>query len=125
VEHLIRDSSVASTGPDKNIISWLKVVGCFLVFVNTWGITSSFGVYQAFYEADILSTYSPSSISWIGTVQVFLLRFTCIIAGLLYNRGYSRSLLAGGFLLVVFGLCILSLVRIINRTIEAYILSNI
>ncbi|KAF2100636.1 MFS general substrate transporter [Rhizodiscina lignyota] len=89
--------------------AWLKVLGCFFVFVNTWGTASSFGVYQAFYETNSLSSYSPSAISWIGTVQVFLLGFTGVFAGPLYDRGYVQSLLGAGCFLMVFGLFMLSL----------------
>jgi hypothetical protein len=71
--------------PNDTVTAWLKVLGGFFVFVNTWGIASSFGVYQAFYEANTLASYSPSAISWIGTVQVFFLEFIRIFAGPLYN----------------------------------------
>ncbi|KAI9706209.1 MAG: hypothetical protein M1820_004970 [Bogoriella megaspora] len=89
--------------------AWLRVLGCFIVFINTWGLASSFGVYQAFYQSDLLPSYSPSEISWIGTVQVFLLGFAGIFAGPLYDRGYVQSLLGVGFALVVLGLFMLSL----------------
>lgn len=96
--------------PEKNHSrAWLKVLGCFLVFVKTWGLASSFGAYQAYYETDLLSTYSPSAISWIGTTQVFLLGFTGILAGPLHDRGHVRILLSIGCSLVVFGLFMLSL----------------
>jgi hypothetical protein len=112
---------LASAGPSSNapqpaepqnsggMAAWLKILGCFFVFMNTWGLASSFGVYQAYYEANTLSSYSPSAISWIGTLQVFLLGFTGIFAGPLYDRGYVQALLGIGFLLVTLGLFMLSL----------------
>lgn len=77
--------------------------------MNTDGIASTYGAYQAYYQTDKLASSSPSAISWIGTTQVFLLGFTGIFAGPLYNSGYIRSLLAVGGFLVVFGFFMLSL----------------
>lgn len=103
-------SGVHTARPAENSLgAWLKVLGCFFVFWNTWGLASSFGVYQAYYESELLSHHSPSTISWIGTTQVFLLGLTGILAGPLYDRGYSQVLLAVGFCLVVFGLFMVSI----------------
>ena len=49
---------------------------------------NSFGVYQAFYQSDELSSSPPSLISWIGSVQIFLAMDFGIVAGPLYDRGY-------------------------------------
>ncbi|KAF4427554.1 MFS transporter asaE [Colletotrichum fructicola] len=89
--------------------AWLKVGGSWLIFMNTYGIASTYGAYQAYYQTEKLASTSPSAISWIGTTQVFLLGFTGILAGPLYDSGYIRSLLAVGGFLVVFGFFMLSL----------------
>ncbi|KAL3295004.1 MFS general substrate transporter [Colletotrichum asianum] len=89
--------------------AWLKVGGSWLIFMNTYGIASTYGAYQAYYQTEKLASSSPSAISWIGTIQVFLLGFTGILAGPLYDSGYIRSLLAVGGFLVVFGFFMLSL----------------
>nr|POE80086.1 aspyridones efflux protein apdf [Quercus suber] len=94
---------------DGGIAAWAKVIGCFLIYLNTWGIATSFGVYQTQYQLDTLRTYSASTISWIGTTQVFLLLFVAIVAGPLHDRGYSRWLLYIGCGLVVVGNFMLSL----------------
>ncbi|KAK2779370.1 MFS monocarboxylate [Colletotrichum kahawae] len=78
-------------------------------FMNTYGIAATYGAYQAYYQTDKLASSLPSAISWIGTTQVFLLGFTGILAGPLYDSGYIRSLLAVGGFLVVFGFFMLSL----------------
>ncbi|KAK3713010.1 hypothetical protein LTR37_008695 [Vermiconidia calcicola] len=95
--------------PNGGTSAWLKVFGCFLIFINTYGIASSFGSYQAFYEIHGLPGYSPSAISWIGTVQVFLLGFMGILAGPLYDRGHVCLLLATGCFMLVFGFFMLSI----------------
>lgn len=91
--------------------AWSRVLGCFFVFFIVWGGASSFGVYQDYYQVDLLSTYSPSTISWIGTVQVSLLGLTGAISGPLHDRGYIRWLLLSGGFLVTFSFFMLSLAK--------------
>lgn len=53
--------------------------------------------------------YSPSSISWIGTIQAFLLIEVGIFSGPLYDHGHLRYLLLAGAGLLAFGLMMASL----------------
>lgn len=96
---------------DGGIGAYLKVAGCFIIFFVTLGISSAFGSYQAYYEQTLLSGYSPSAISWIGTLQVFLLSFGGTFSGAFFDRGHVRSVLSCGLGLLVLGLCMLSLAR--------------
>ncbi|KAJ5758182.1 uncharacterized protein N7511_006876 [Penicillium nucicola] len=73
------------------------------------GLVNTFGVFQSYYEDRLLSSYSSSSISWIGTVQGFLLLVVGVVVGPLFDRGYVSSLIAIGTFLVVFGLMMTSL----------------
>ncbi|KAL2177498.1 uncharacterized protein P884DRAFT_200139, partial [Thermothelomyces heterothallicus CBS 202.75] len=66
-------------------------------------------LFQPYFETGKLFETSSSNISWIGSIQSFLLQLTGIIAGPLYDRGYLRFLLCTGSLLVVLGLMMLSL----------------
>ncbi|KAI2622310.1 putative MFS monocarboxylate transporter [Hypoxylon sp. NC1633] len=95
--------------PDGGLIAWLQVVGCFALFFNTWGITNTFGVFQTYYENELLQHMSPSSISWIGSTQSFLLLVVGVISGPLYDAGHLRFLLWSGLVLVPFGLMMTSL----------------
>ena len=52
---------------------------------------------------------SPSAISWIGTVQAWLLIVIGVLSGPLFDLGYFRSMLCVGNFLVVFGIMMLSL----------------
>ena len=67
-----------------------------------------FGVYQTYY-ASSLTTASPSAISWIGSIQAFLLFLVGTLVGPIYDAGHVRSLLIMGSFLSVFGLCMASL----------------
>jgi MFS family permease len=73
------------------------------------GFTLSYGAFQAYYKSNLLSSSSPSAISWIGTVQAWLLIVIGVLSGPLFDLGYFRSMLLVGNFLVVFGIMMLSL----------------
>jgi MFS family permease len=73
------------------------------------GFTLTFGAFQAYYKDDLLSDSSPSAISWIGTVQAWLLILIGVLSGPLFDLGYFRSMLYVGNFFVVFGMMMLSL----------------
>ncbi|KAL9590532.1 MAG: hypothetical protein Q9203_000649 [Teloschistes exilis] len=89
--------------------AWLYVLAGFITYVNVSGTLNSFGVYQAFYQSNTLSSSSASSISWIGSIQVFLAIGFGVIAGPLYDRGFLRTLVGCGSSLQVFGLMMTSI----------------
>lgn len=70
---------------------------------------NAFGVYQAFYELDLLSFKSSSEISWIGSTQAFLMFVVSVVVGPIVDAGYLKSLLALGSLLTVLGMFMTSL----------------
>lgn len=70
---------------------------------------NTFGVYQTYYETRSPPLASPSSISWIGSVQAFLLMLVGAITGPIYDAGYFRELLLSGSFFVVLGHMMLSL----------------
>lgn len=65
-------------------------IGSTFGFVNAWGVSirqhdvyttpthesARAKVFQAYYETTVLPTTSPSTIAWIGSVQVSILRLT-------------------------------------------------
>ena len=77
----------------------------------TRGLVNTFGVFQDYYESAILSTSTSSAISWIGTLQGFLLIVVGILTGPLFDRGYFRHLIFTGAFLVVFGMMMTSLCK--------------
>ncbi|KAH8894477.1 MFS general substrate transporter [Thozetella sp. PMI_491] len=89
--------------PDGGWEAWVQVLGSWVILVATWGLVNSFGVYQTYYEAELLSSSSSSDISWIGSVQGALLFFVGVVSGPLYDAGYFRHLLISGLFLIVFG----------------------
>lgn len=116
--------------PDGGVRAWLQVLGSFIIFPSavlgrykfsstrfrkitespcTRGLVLSFGAFQSHYQLTMLKTHSASTLSWIGTVQCFLLMVTGIFTGPLFDQGYHRLLLYTGGFLSVFGMMMLSL----------------
>ncbi|EPE31184.1 MFS general substrate transporter [Glarea lozoyensis ATCC 20868] len=101
--------SAHTTRLDGGLKAWLQVLSSFCVFFNTWDLVNSFGVFQTFYQSDLLRSRTPSNISWIGSVQTFLILVGAALVGPLFDRGYLRTLIRVGSLLVVFGTVMVSL----------------
>jgi MFS family permease len=97
--------------PNGGLTAWLQVAAGFVLFFNSWGMINTFAVFQTYYESGELFKASSSEISWIGSIQCFLLQLTGLIAGPIYDRGHLRLLLITGSFLVVFGLMMLSLCK--------------
>ena len=95
--------------PNGGIRAWLQVLGSFFLFMNTWGITNTYGVFQTYYELEVLRDSTPSAISWIGSIQAFLLMLVGALTGPVYDAGYFRELLWGGSFFLVLGHMMLSL----------------
>lgn len=105
----LANSQKPSPPPDDGLAAWLQVAAAFMIFFNTWGIINTFAVFQTYYESGELFVASSSDISWIGSIQCFLLQLTGLVAGPIYDRGYLRLLLITGSFMVVFGFMMLSL----------------
>ena len=70
-----------------------------------------YGVFQTYYESNILNTRSASAISWIGSVQGALLFFGSAVSGPLFDMGYLRTLLSTGTLFTVGGMMTTSICK--------------
>ncbi|EMR71347.1 putative mfs monocarboxylate transporter protein [Eutypa lata UCREL1] len=86
---------------------WTQVLCMHIVFFNTWGVANGYGVFQQYY-LQILDK-SASSISWIGSVQVFFLFFIGVAAGRMTDTGHFVVTFYCGVFLQVFGLFMTSL----------------
>jgi len=100
-----------STIPDGGLQAWLHVLAGFMLFFNTWGLLNTFGVFQTYYEAGELFQETSSNIAWIGSIQAFMLLFIGFVVGPIYDRGFLRSLLIIGTVLVVLGFMMLSICK--------------
>ena len=73
------------------------------------GTVNAFGVFQTYYHIGFLRNKSPSNISWIGSIQSFLLLIIGVVTGPLYDAGYFRALILTGSSLIAFGFMMTSL----------------
>jgi MFS family permease len=73
------------------------------------GIVNTFGAFQTFYESDLLKSSSPSAISWIGSLQGFLILNIGVLTGPIFDMGYFKSLISVGSFMVVFGMLMTSI----------------
>lgn len=101
--------SSSNTPPDGGLVAWLQVAGSWVLFFNTFGLINTFGVYQTYYESGQLFQSTSSNISWIGSIQAYIIFFVGTLTGPLFDLGHFRVLLGTGSLLVVFGHMMLSL----------------
>ncbi|KAF2228171.1 major facilitator superfamily domain-containing protein [Elsinoe ampelina] len=110
---LNKKDNFAEEPPNGGLTAWLQVFGCFLVFMNNWGLACSFGVYQAYYQLPTstpnLISHSPTSISWIGTTQASLTLLVGVASGPLFDRGYFFPTLVLASLLLSLTFMLLSL----------------
>ncbi|KAJ7263671.1 major facilitator superfamily domain-containing protein [Mycena haematopus] len=104
----IEDDLEAEAFPEGGTQAWATVAGAFIVQFCGFGYTTSFGVYQDFYTREYLSQYSASAISWIGSINAFLIISGGLVAGRFYDRGHFYLLVCGGALLQSFSLFMLS-----------------
>ncbi|KAL4790598.1 major facilitator superfamily domain-containing protein [Aspergillus venezuelensis] len=101
----------SSPPPNGGLVAWLHVAGGFMLFFNTWGMLNTFGVFQTYYESGALFQKSSSDISWIGSIQAFMLLVVGFVTGPIYDRGYLTPLLIVGAFGIVFGTMMLSLCK--------------
>ncbi|EGE00792.1 hypothetical protein TESG_08085 [Trichophyton tonsurans CBS 112818] len=105
-DHLEAENNNEAKGGFK---AWIYVLASFFLFMNAWGLTQTFGAFNQYYVSSLLSTSSPSSISWIGSFQVCLVIVLGVFTGPLFDAGYLRQMLTLGSTLVVLGMSTLSL----------------
>ncbi|KAG9377142.1 MFS 1 domain containing protein [Pyrenophora tritici-repentis] len=80
------DAAVRETEPQEGgTRAWLTVVGSALVYFASFGFMNSFGFFQDFYQANYLSNYPPSTMAFIGTLQISLMYVMGSVAGSLFD----------------------------------------
>ncbi|KAH8114865.1 MFS general substrate transporter [Phellopilus nigrolimitatus] len=99
----------AITFPDGGLKAWSNVAGCTLISLTAFGQVNAFGVFQAYYATNQLQHNTASDISWIGSVQIFLLYISGLVLGRVFDVYGATGLLTSGCLLSTFSLIMLSL----------------
>ncbi|EIN12195.1 MFS general substrate transporter [Punctularia strigosozonata HHB-11173 SS5] len=99
------------TGPcDGGLRAWLCVFGAFVGLFATFGQITSFGTYQAYYSSHPhLSRYSPSTIAWIGSAQLWMWFFSGAFVGRVSDKHGPFIVMVGGTSICFFSLVATSL----------------
>lgn len=97
--------------PNGGTKAWMQVLGAFFLNFNTWGIINTYGVFQAYYSTELLASSSESAISWIGSIQAFLMLVVGVICGRALDAGYYYSDIITGTVLIVFGTIMTSICK--------------
>ena len=84
----------ADPPPDGGLQAWTQAFMGHLVVFNSWGYLTSFGLFQSRYVDSLHAT--PSAISWIGSVQIFLIYFVGSFSGRALDAGFYRTILIIG-----------------------------
>ncbi|KAK0193029.1 major facilitator superfamily domain-containing protein [Armillaria mellea] len=87
--------------PDGGLRAWLIVVGSMCNNFTTFGYVNSWGVFQSYYQTNVLKDIPPSDIAWIGSIQYSLVFLPGLLAGRLFDLGYFRPLFASCSVLLV------------------------
>jgi len=97
------DSNRESSAVDENntFQSWFQVVLSHLINFNSFGFMLSYGIFQGYYTETL--GFVVSSVSWIGTMQLFLVYFVGAFSGRVMDAGYYRLNLAIGLFLQLVG----------------------
>lgn len=95
--------------PDGGLQAWLTVLGGFCILFCSFGWINTIGVFQDYYQTHQLAAYSPSTVSWIPSLEIFVMFFLGPWVGQVLDRYGHREVLAVGTFLHIFGLMMTSL----------------
>ncbi|KAK7418598.1 hypothetical protein QQZ08_011182 [Neonectria magnoliae] len=98
-----------SDAPDGGAAAWLVVLGAWCTSFCSFGWLNSVGVFQEYYQNNLLSQYSASTISWIPSLQILFMMGMGPFVGMVYDHYGPRWLLLIGSFLHVFGIMMASL----------------
>ncbi|GKU21276.1 unnamed protein product [Fusarium langsethiae] len=94
------------TPKSKDVTSWqttiLIILSAHFVVMNTSGFLNSFGALQSHFVQEF--DEPASTVSWIGSMQIFLYFFLGTFSGRLTDMGYFRITFLAGSLAMVIGI---------------------
>jgi len=70
------DTNHSHKFPEGGLKAHLTVLGAFIALACTFGQLSAFGTFQAWYASHQLRHMPASTISWIGSLQLWIFFFT-------------------------------------------------
>lgn len=83
---------------DGGLKANLTVLGAFIALFCTFGLLNAFGTFQAWYTTHQLQHMSPSAISWIGSLQLWVFFFSGWPIGRVFDSYGPTCLMVAGTL---------------------------
>ncbi|KAF8633772.1 hypothetical protein AX15_001278 [Amanita polypyramis BW_CC] len=93
------DTGGVPSRPEGGFRANITVLGSFIALFCTFGQINAFGTYQSWYSTHQLKHMSPSAVSWIGTLQLWVFFFLGGFIGPLFDAYGPFSLMACGTIL--------------------------
>ncbi|KAJ7653790.1 MFS general substrate transporter [Mycena rosella] len=88
---------------------YLTIFGAFLALFATFGQMNAFGTFQAWYAEHQLSSLEPSTIAWIGSLQLWVFFFSGGIIGRVFDAYGPRWIMVAGTIIYVFSIMMTSI----------------
>ncbi|KAF7926985.1 uncharacterized protein EAE98_006369 [Botrytis deweyae] len=111
-------SATDAPAPDGDYVAWVQCATCNVQahFLYSSCLGASELICTALFKISLLKpletdypSWTPSQISWIGSIQAFFLFGFSIVAGPVFDRGYLRSLVWIGCCLCVLAMMLTSI----------------
>ncbi len=93
--------------PEGGLEAWLVVAGSFCTMFSVFGLINTAGIFEMWFATHQLATYTPSQISWVFSLYLFLVFFVGIQVGPLFDQYGPRYLVAVGSVLMVTSVALL------------------
>ncbi|KAK9238827.1 major facilitator superfamily domain-containing protein [Lipomyces kononenkoae] len=90
--------------PDIGLKPWLVVLGGFCGQFCSIGMINIIGIFIAYYQLNQLAGLSPSTISWVGSIQSFTFSFSGLFCGRIADVYGPRLVTAGGCFFITVGM---------------------
>ncbi|KAF7290764.1 Monocarboxylate permease-like protein [Mycena indigotica] len=95
--------------PDGGVKAWLTILGVSCVSIATFGTVNGYGAFNDYYQTTYLSNYSPTLVSMIGAIQVFMLYVFASVSGALFDALGPRLMIPISGLVSSFAMFMLSI----------------
>ncbi|KAL4910763.1 hypothetical protein BDW74DRAFT_184490 [Aspergillus multicolor] len=95
--------------PDGGLLAWSTVVGAWCGMFVSFGWISCIGVFIDYYKTHQLQDVSTSAITWITSLEYFMMFFGGPFVGIIFDNFGPRWVLLTGSFLHIFGLMMISI----------------
>ncbi|KAH9948289.1 MFS general substrate transporter [Amylocystis lapponica] len=96
---------------DGGVQAWLCVFGAFLALFCSFGQLNAFGTFQSWYAEHELQELPASTISWIGSLQLWVFFFSGGFIGRVFDTHGPRVIMIPGTVILVFSIMMTSLCK--------------